>query len=221
MIEPTQLPPPFRLPATIQTTGKSMNEPTDPTDGPSAPAERPAAPSPFDRPGTEQGRFAGPGPGPGPDRRPGPGVGKPLLIGCGFLLLLALLALVLGAVYQNKLTAVLFGVMEKQLEPMIPDDLPPDVRQRYDAAFDGAIEAMRAGEANPFAMQDFARVTRDLSSGDGTLSVEDVERLTAALEKIPVESAEEAPEDGADGAPGSTGRGNDAAGADAPPATSV
>lgn len=164
-------------------------EPTPPSAEPPTPApptgDQPA-PSPFDRPSGE------------PRRSSGPGVGKPLLIGCGGLLLLLLVAGVLFLVYQNQIAAWLFETMQGQLAPALPDDLPPDVRQRYDRAFDQAIESMRAGSYNPFAMQgaqrEFTRAAGHLSGDDAKLSVEDVERLSAALEKIPAEEGGEEPD---------------------------
>ncbi len=162
-----------------------MSDPSAPQGDPTPTVREPSAPSPFDRPATGPGS----GPGTGTGRKPGPGVGKPLLIGCGFLLLLALVAVILGAVYQNKLAAWLFSAMESQLAPVIPDDLPPDVRQRYDSAFDEAIKALEAKQYDPYALaaaeQAFTSAARDLSGDDPKLSQDDVERLTAALEKVP------------------------------------
>lgn len=152
-----------------------MNDPNLPT-GPSS--QRPDAPSPFDRPTLE------------PERRRSPGVGKPLLIGCGVLLLLVLAAGVLFVVYQDEVAAWLFETMEAQLEPMVPEDLPPEVRERYDRAFDEAIAALRSGDYNPFALQgaqqEMSRVARDLTD-ESKMSREDVERLATALEEIPVD----------------------------------
>ncbi|MGD2114885.1 MAG: hypothetical protein PVG07_07530 [Acidobacteriota bacterium] len=149
-----------------------MNEPTQP---PGPPSEQNAPPSPFDRPTLE------------PERRRGPGVGKPLLIGCGVLLLLVLAAGLLFVAYQNQIAGWLFETLQAQLEPMVPEDLPPDVRERYDRAFDAAITALRSGEYDPSALREaqmeLSSVARDLSD-ESEMSVEDVERLSAALEKL-------------------------------------
>jgi hypothetical protein len=157
-----------------------MNEPTPP---PGSSPDRPTAPSPFDRPTLE------------PERRRGPGVGKPLLIGCGALLFLLLVAGVLFVAYQNEIAGWLFETLEAQLEPAVPDDLPPEVRDRYDRAFDRAIATLRSGDYDPFALQEaqreLTRVARDLSD-ESEMSVEDVERMAAALEKL----ADSAPPDG-------------------------
>lgn len=137
------------------------------------------APSPFDRPTLE------------PERKSGPGVGKPLLIGCGALLVLALVAGGLFVAYQNEIAAWLFETMEEQLQPLVPEDLPADVGERYERAFADAVAAIRAGEYDPFAMQDaqqeFTRVARDVAAEgeDARMSREDVERLTEVLEAIP------------------------------------
>jgi len=203
---------------------------------PSPPQGDPSAPSPFDQPESDRTPFSGPGsspfqgPGQGPGKSPGPGVGKPLLIGCGVVFLLILVAGILFVANQNRIAAWLFEAMESQLAPALPDDLPADVRQRYDTAFDDAIAAMRAGEYNPFAMQEaqraFTHAAGDLSGDDAKMTVDDVEQLAAALEKIPADSADEqaAPGSGEDGgmsgADGVDGGGEGSSGTPAPEAGS-
>jgi len=155
-----------------------MTEPTPPPSPAPPPHSPPSTPSPFDRP-----------PG-APRRATGPGVGKPLLIGCGVIFLLMLIAGVLFVANQNKIAAWLFELMESQLAPLVPDDLSPDVRQRYEDAFDQAIATFRSGDYDPFAMkgfqQEYSRVIREVAAkGEGgRMTREDVERLAAALERI-------------------------------------
>ncbi|MFP3941419.1 MAG: hypothetical protein ACLF0P_14060 [Thermoanaerobaculia bacterium] len=141
---------------------------------PTGPPREPSAPSPFD-----DAREVRPG-GSG-----GPGVRKPLLIGCGVLLLLALVAFAVFVAYQDSIAAWVFEAMETELEPMLPEDLPPEVRDRYTSAFAAAEEAARAGEYRP---EDLQRVqgefTRILQDGGARMSREEVERLAAALEEF-------------------------------------
>jgi len=161
-----------------------MTEPTPPPSPVPPPFSPPSTTSPFDRP-----------PG-APRGATGPGVGKPLLIGCGVIFVLMLIAGVVFVAQQNKIAAWLFELMESQLAPLVPEDLPTDVRQRYEVAFDDAIEAFREGDYDPFAMQgaqqEFSRVMRDVAEKGqgGRMSREDVERLAAALEKIAGRGAE-------------------------------
>ena len=137
---------------------------------------RPIEPSasPFDRPaGTEPG---------GPRR---PGLGRPLLIGCGVLLVLLAVAFGLFIAYQDSVAAWVFEALEAQLEPRLPDDLPEDLRARYDAAFERAIAAAREGNYDP---QDLQRVQQELGrlmQDEGDLTEEDVERLIGVLEDVP------------------------------------
>lgn len=159
-----------------------MTEPTSPPPSAPPPLGPSSTPSPFDRPPSSMGRTG-----------TGPGVGKPLLIGCGVLLLLVLVLGVLFVANQNKIVAWLFEVMESELAPMLPEDLPSDVRQRYDVAFDEAIGAFRAGEYDPFAMQELSRVMREVAEKGqrGSVTEEDVERLSTALERVAGGAAED------------------------------
>lgn len=136
---------------------------------PSAPA-----PSPFDdsTPTTPGGRR-------------GRGAGKPLLIGCGVILVLLAIALGVFIAYQDSVAAWIFEALEAQLEPRLPDDLPEGLRARYDAAFDRAIAAAKEGDYDP---QDLQRVQQELGrlmQEEGDLTEEDVERLIGVLEDVP------------------------------------
>lgn len=147
-----------------------MSEPTPP----SAPG---GPPSPFDRPGEAIG--------PGSGRTGGPGVRKPLLIGCGVLLLLVGAAFAVFVAYQDAIAAWVFEAMHAELAPRLPEDLPEDVRARYEDAFEIAVAAAREGSYEP---QDLQRVQREFSRlvqhGGARLSVEEVERLAVALEEF-------------------------------------
>lgn len=121
--------------------------------------------------------------GPGGPRRKGPA--RPLLIGCGVLLLLLAVAFGLFIAYQDAIAAWVFEALEAEMEPRLPEDLPDDVRARYDQAFDRAVAAAREGEYDP---RDLQRVQQELSrllQGGGDVSREDVERLIGILEDVP------------------------------------
>jgi hypothetical protein len=157
-----------------------MSEPDRP-DTPTPQAEPPAAPSPFDRP-PEAG---------GGGRGTGPGVGKPLLIGCAGLLALLLIAGVMFVAKENSIFGWFLEAVQGEIQPLVPNDLPKAERDRLDRAFARAIEATRAGEADPFALQ---RVMQRIQSGvsaaaergeKAKLSPADVEGITKALEAVP------------------------------------
>lgn len=159
---------------------------------PTGPQREPSAPSPFDDPReVRPGRSGG-----------GSGVRKPLLIGCGVLLLLVLIAFAVFVAYQDSIAAWVFEAMEAELEPMLPEDLPPEVRDRYTSAFAAAEEAARAGEYRPEDLQRVQReFTRTLQEGGARMSREEVERLAAALEEFAAGGEGEEAPPGAEDAP--------------------
>ena len=132
------------------------------------------SPSPFDDPTPTA-----------PGARRGRGAGKPLLIGCGVLLVLLAVAFGIFIAYQDSVVAWIFEALEAQIEPRLPDDLPEDLRARYDAAFERAIAAAEEGNYDP---QDLQRVQQELGrlmKEEGDLTEEDVERLIGVLEDVP------------------------------------
>lgn len=141
----------------------------------SEPIPPPSTPSPFDRPDT----------GPAP-RGGGSDVRKPLLIGCGALLLLVFSAFALFVVYQDSIAAWVVEAMHDELEPRLPEDLPDDVRTRYDRAFEDAATAIRGGDYQPEDLQSVLQeVSRLIQESSSRLTVDEVERLAAALEEVP------------------------------------
>ncbi|HLE82734.1 MAG TPA: hypothetical protein VJG13_00220 [Thermoanaerobaculia bacterium] len=141
-----------------------MSEPAPPPQSP---------PSPFDRPG-----------GQAPISPGRPGVRKPLLLGCGALLALLGVTMVLFVVYQDAIATWMFEAMHAELESKLPEDLPPDVRARYQDAFELAVASAREGD---YDATDLQRVQREFTrlAGESRMSVEEVERLTGILEEIP------------------------------------
>ncbi len=156
-----------------------MSDPERP-DPRNEPSE-PPAPSPFDRPG-------GPGTAGGAT---GPGVGKPLLIGCGALLVLLIVAGVLFVAYENAIFAWFLEVVQSEVEPLVPKDLPAAERERFEGAFARAIAATRAGRADPIAIQKaFQQLQRGITAAaeqgeKARLSPAAVADVTEALEAIP------------------------------------
>lgn len=171
-------------------------------DRPDTPELRPA-PSPFDgagRPGVTGPEGGG----------TGPGVGKPLLIGCGALLVLLLVAGVLFVVNESAVFAWLLEEVQGQIEPLVPESLPRPEKERFDRAFERAIAATRAGQADPIALQQaLQRLQRGVAAAaekgeKARLSPEDVAGITKALEAVPRATAE--PEGGPRDAAGAGAR---------------
>lgn len=148
---------------------------------PIPPSSRSEPPSPFDSSDTP----IGPGQPPPSGRS---GVRKPLLIGCGVLLVLVLAATALFFAQQDAIVAWVLEEMHGQVEPRLPEDLPEDLRARYQDAFEVAVAAAREGSYEPEGLK---RVQEEFSGavqgGGSRLTVEEVERLTAALEDFPRE----------------------------------
>ncbi len=153
----------------------------DRPDAPTPQPEPPAAPSPFDPP---------PGAG-GEGRGTGPGVGKPLLIGCGALFVLLIAAVVLFVVKESSIFGWFLETVQTEIQSLVPTDLPKAERDRLDRAFAVAIEATRAGQADPIALQQaLQQIQRGVSAAaeqgqKAKLSPAAVEEITKALEAIP------------------------------------
>lgn len=151
-----------------------MSDPIPPDSGP-------RAPSPFDRPGSPHG--TGDEQVPPPTRPGGSGVRKPLLIGCGVILLLVVGAMVAFYANQDAIVAWMLEAMHGEVEPRLPEDLPDDVRARYEDAFETAVASAREGRYTPEGLQRIQRVfTGAVQNGGSRLSVEEVVRMTEALE---------------------------------------
>lgn len=145
---------------------------TEPTGTPSTPR------SPFN-----------PSPGPATVRTGGPG--KPLVIGCLVLLVLAGVGLIGGLYYvaqhYDQLFAWSLARVRDGVVLRLPPDLPAEDRQRLDAAFLAAQSAARAIRGNPSAAQRLQTSMLELANeaeGSGTLTRKQVEEITAILEKI-------------------------------------
>jgi hypothetical protein len=162
-------------------------------------------PSPFDRPVQ---------PGDARDERPRPpsrpgggsGVKKPLLIGCGVILLLLAGALVFFYTNTDSFIAWTMEMIQEDLEPRLPEELPDDLRARFESAFEEAIAAARANPLAPETLESLQRLNQEFTAavqgGGARLSVEEVERITEALEAFGGGTAEpthvEAPDAGTD-----------------------
>jgi hypothetical protein len=130
-----------------------------------------------------------------PATAPG-GCGRPLLIGCGILVVLLGIAAALFVIKAKDLFGWAMARFEEEVVQMLPDDLTAEERERLDKAFDAALEAWDANQADPVALQRLQEeLWQTISRSTGKLSREDVNTLTRALEEVAgIEGPEESEE---------------------------
>jgi hypothetical protein len=132
--------------------------------------------------------------------RDGPGCSKPLLIGCGVVLLLLGVGAVVLRVELPSIVRWWFHSLEATLAPRLPADLSPAERQRLHRAFEAAGRAASTGQVDIANLQPFQRQLIALKDPDVRLSHKDVRDLTESLEAL--SRAPGAPGPGAPTAPG-------------------
>jgi hypothetical protein len=150
---------------------------------PSAPSNRPAG-----VPASPRSPF-NPPQAPSSPRTGGPG--KPLVIGCLVVLVLAGVGLIASLYYAGQNYDRIFswslGRIRDGVQERLPKDLSAEERQRLDAAFTAAQSGAGASRANPAASGKLQSLMLDLaheSEGTGPLSRKQVEEITGTLEKI-------------------------------------
>jgi len=125
---------------------------------------------------------------------PGPrtgGPGKPLVIGCLVLLVLAGIGLIGGLYYAGENYDKLFSWSLARIRDgvllRLPKDLSAEERQRLDAAFAAAQSASAASRRDPTTASRLQTLMLDLAheaQGTATLTRKQVEEITVTLEKI-------------------------------------
>jgi hypothetical protein len=132
--------------------------------------------------------FSPTGPAPAP-RRAG-GCGKPAVIGCLVLLVLAGLGLV-GMIWYastnfEKLMRFSLRQSEGQILAQLPDDVTAEERRRLEEAFDAAVRAAETRRPDEIAApsQEVQYKLLELVRKGPDLTREDVRELTALLEKM-------------------------------------
>jgi hypothetical protein len=150
---------------------------------PSAPSNRPAG-----VPASPRSPF-NPPQGPPSSRTGGPG--KPLVIGCLVVLVLAGIGLMASLYYAGRNYDRIFSWslsrIHDGIQARLPKDLSVEEKQRLDAAFTAAQSGAGASRGNPAAAGQLQRLMLDLAheaEGDGPLSRKQVEEITGTLEKI-------------------------------------
>jgi hypothetical protein len=150
---------------------------------PSSPSNRPAG-----LPAGQRSPF-NPPQAPSSSRTGGPG--KPLVIGCLVVLVLAGVGLIVSLYYAGQNYDRIFswslGKVRDGIQSRLPKDLSAEERQRLDAAFTAAQSGAGTSRGNPAAASQLQTLMLDLaheSQGSGTLTHQQVEEITGTLEKI-------------------------------------
>ena len=121
---------------------------------------------------------------PGPGRPPGRGCSKPLLIGCGAVLVLLAAGLMLMIFNAPKLVQWSFTKMEEDIMGRLGPDVTPEDRARLATAFEGARRAMETGKMELSKVQAFQNKILEVAPANRKLSRKDVEGLTLVLEDL-------------------------------------
>jgi len=115
----------------------------------------------------------------------GGGSGKrPLLIGCGALLVLLGIAAVVLVAKRGELVGWMFEKLEAQILAKLPEDVTPEERQRLDQAFDSAAQAIGSGAADPAKAEQLNSELLELAQGGRQITRKDIVELTQALEGV-------------------------------------
>jgi len=116
--------------------------------------------------------------------RDGPGCSKPLLIGCGLLLLLFIVGVVVIRVEAPAIFRWTFRLAETSLTPRLPADTTPEERQRLHRAFEAAGRSIGSDQTDLANLQRVQREIMALSASQAPLTHQQVRELTEALEAV-------------------------------------
>lgn len=151
----------------------------------------------------------------------GGGCGKPLILGCGLLLVLVGVAAVLFVLKLPTIVAWAFHRMEDQIVRQLPDDVTPADRERLKQAFEDAAAALREGEVAPAAAERVqSKLLEVARKKPSEIDRQDILQLSEALEEMAGKGAkgrEEKPPVGEEQGGGGSGGGGPPEGAAANP----
>lgn len=108
---------------------------------------------------------------------------RPLLIGCGALLILLGIGAVVLIVKLPAFVDWMFHTLEGQVLAKLPPDTTPEERARLDKAFDAAADAIGNRRANQAKAEELNGVLMDFARAGRKITREDVRKLTQALEE--------------------------------------
>jgi len=145
---------------------------SDPTSPPPPPPQQPPAPS---RP------FTG-----APKPLAGGGCGRPLLVGCGVLVVLLGVAAIVFVAKAKDLLAWTMRELQDQVVTALPEDITAEERARLDRGFERSLERIYAGKVEPPALYALQRQLMNAAekSQSKTLTRDDALDLLSALERV-------------------------------------
>ena len=122
---------------------------------------------------------------PGRPRPAGGGSGKrPLLIGCGALLVLLGIAAIFLVAKRAELVGWLYQKLEAQILAKLPEDVTPEERQRLGRAFDSAADAIGAGTVDLAKADRLNSKLLELGQAGRPITREEVLGLIRDLEEV-------------------------------------
>jgi hypothetical protein len=143
-------------------------------------------PSPFNPPGVPPTGV--------PGRPPGrSGCSKPLLIGCGAVLLLLGIGLIVMIFNAPKIVQWSFRAMEQDIMGRLGPDVTPEDRARLATAFEDARSAMARNQMDITKVQAFQNKIMEVAPASRPLSQKDVQELTRSLEELAGKTRAEGP----------------------------
>jgi hypothetical protein len=116
--------------------------------------------------------------------RDGPGCSKPLLIGCGLVLLLLVVGVVVIRIEAPAIIRWTFRLAETSLAPRLPADATPAERQRLHQAFEAAGRSVGSEQTDLANLQRVQREMMALSGSQAPLTHQQVRELSEALESL-------------------------------------
>jgi hypothetical protein len=116
----------------------------------------------------------------------GGGCGRPLLVGCGILVVLLGIAAIVFVAKAKDLLAWTMRELEEQVVASLPEEVTAEERARLDRGFERSLERIYAGEVEPPALYALQRQLMNAAekSQAKTLTRDDVLDLLSALERV-------------------------------------
>jgi hypothetical protein len=114
----------------------------------------------------------------------GPSRSRPLLIGCGAVLILLGIAAVVLVAKMPALVDWVFHRFEQQVLAKLPPDVTPEERARLDAAFDDAARAIGENRADAGKVQQLNASLMEMGQPGRKITREDALKLLQTLDEV-------------------------------------